>query len=64
MATKQKIFFNLKFSETFRDIPNILQSFHLQQLRVGEIASAGEGMLRQRPIGIKCGSEKAWYKKV
>ena len=66
MVTKQKIFTDFKFSETLKGISNALQSLKFVQPNVNEIAW-GRGRLGQPPppppLGIKCVSEKAWYKK-
>ena len=50
MVTMQKTFTNLVFSEILKDISYALQNLTFVQLSVDEI------------MGIKCGSEIAWYK--
>ena len=61
MVTIQKIFTNLLFSETLKAISNTLQSFTFVQLSVDEIVGGPDNT--PLPLGIKCGSEIAWYKK-
>ena len=61
MVTMQKIFINLVFSETFKGISNTLQNLTLVQPSVDEIV--GGGGAPDDPLGIKCGSEIALYKK-
>ena len=58
MVTIQKIFTNLVFSETLKGIYNTLQNLRFVQ------PSVDEGVqMTPLPLGIKCGSEIAWYKK-
>ena len=58
-----KVFFtNFKFSKTLKGIPNTLQNLKFVQLTVDEIAGEGWGY-PSNPLGIKCGSEIAWYRK-
>ena len=60
MVTVQTMFFtNLLFFETLKGISNILQNLRSVQLCVDEIVGGGP----DNPLGIKCGSEIAWYKK-
>ena len=53
-------FTNLVFSETLEGISNTLQKLRLVQASADKIV--GRGALDD-PLGIKCGSEIAWYKK-
>ena len=55
-------FTNLVFSETLKGISNTLQNLRFVQSSVDEIVGGGGGPDDQ-PLGIKCGSEIAWYKK-
>ena len=61
MVTIQKIFTNLVFSETLKSISTTLQNFSLVQPRVDEIVGGPDDP--PPPLGIKWGSEIAWYKK-
>ena len=58
MVTIQKIFTNLVFSETLNGVFNTLQNLTFVQPIVDEIVEGPDD-----PLGIKCGSEIAWYKK-
>ena len=49
---------NLVFSETLKGICNTLQNLRFVQSSVDEIGGPDDS-----PLGIKCGSEIAWYKK-
>ena len=49
------------FSETLKGISNTLQNLRFVQPSVDEIVGGGGGP--DDPLGIKCGSEIAWYKK-
>ena len=60
MVTIQKIFANLVFSETLKGISNTLQNLTFVRPSVGEIAGGPDD---PPPLGIKCGSEIACYKK-
>ena len=50
----------LFFSETLKGISNTLQNLRFVQPSVDEIVG---GPNDPPPLGIKCGSEIAWYKK-
>ena len=52
---------NLVFSETFKGISNTLQNFMFVQPSVDEIVGGPDDP--PSPLGIKCGSQIAWYKK-
>ena len=61
-----KYFFtNLLFSETLKGISNTLQNLTFIQLSVDEKVADGSRYPTPPPppLGIKCGSEIAWYKK-
>ena len=47
------------FSETLKDISNTLQNLRFVQSSVDDIVGGQD----DPPLGIKCGSEIAWYKK-
>ena len=54
-----RIFTYFKFSETFKDIPNILQNFKFLHLSGDETVGDPVPAL----LGIKCGLKTPWYKK-
>ena len=62
MVTMQKIFTNLVFSETLKGISNTMHNLRFVQPSVDEIVGGGGGG-PDDPLGIKCVSEIAWYKK-
>ena len=65
MLTIQKIFTNLLFPETLQGISNTLQNSTFVPLSVDEIIwrSISAAPPPPPPLGIKRGSDIAWYKK-
>ena len=49
----------IKFSQTFKDIPKVLKNFKFLNLTVDEIVGGPVPTL----FGIKCGLQTPWYKK-
>ena len=49
----------IKFSQTFKDIPKVLKKFKFLHLKVDKIVGGPVPTL----FGIKCGLQTPWYKK-
>ena len=60
MVTIQKIFYKPCIFETLKGISDTLQNLTFVQPSVDEIVGGPDD---PPPLGIKCGSEIAWYKK-
>ena len=60
MVTIQRSVTNLLFSKPLKHISNTLQNLMFAELNIDEIV----GVQIPSPLGIKCGSEIHWYKKV
>ena len=58
-SNQTRTFIYFKFSETFKDIPKILQNFKFLHLRVDEIVEGHVPTL----LGAKYGLKTPWYKK-